>query len=237
MRPIETYFGKPLPCPITIAVDGPAASGKSTTSKGIADRLGLLYIDTGAMYRSLTWKTILNRLDCEDTASIIALLNQTEIELDYTGGVLTVRLDRDDVSEIIRSPQVSARVSEISTIHEVRSKMVEWQRRMAQAHDSILDGRDIGTVVLPNATLKVFMICSLQSRTDRRMEELRRKGVSISHAEVMADIEKRDRIDSSRATAPLKQADDAILVDTSRLSIPQQIEQVIQLLHHKVKTL
>ncbi|MBP7461736.1 MAG: (d)CMP kinase [Candidatus Delongbacteria bacterium] len=237
MRPIETYFATPLPCPITIAVDGPAASGKSTTAKGIADRLGLLYIDTGAMYRCLTWKTILNHLDCEDAASIIALLNQTEIELDYTEGVLTVRLDRNDVSEIIRSPQVSARVSEISAIPEVRSKMVEWQRRMAQARDSILDGRDIGTVVLPNATLKIFMICSLESRTERRMEELRRKGISISRAEVMADIEKRDRIDSSRATAPLKQADDAILVDTSQLSIPQQIDQVIQFLHHKVKTL
>lgn len=237
MRYIEAYFHRSLPFPISIAIDGPAASGKSTTSKGIADRLGLLYIDTGAMYRSFTWKTTLHKLRCEEVELIATLLDQTEIKLDYRAGILQVKIDDKDVTEIIRTPQVSARVSEISAIPEVRHKMVNWQRKMAQAQDSILDGRDIGTIVLPDATLKIFMTCSLQSRADRRTKELQQNGMNVSRDDVMADIEQRDRIDSSRATAPLKQPHDAVVIDTSYLAIPQQIDHVILLLTQRIQSL
>jgi len=234
-RKIEQIIGRRIPFSIKIAIDGPAASGKSTTAKILAKELGFVYIDTGAMYRAFTYKVLKNDLKETDIEKIKKLLENTNIDLFYNDGVLNVKIDNEDVTEVIRTPKVSSFVSEIAAIPEVRVKMVQWQRELANKEDSILDGRDIGTVVLPDAFLKIFMVCSLQARAKRRLKELKEKGIDIALEDVIKDIEKRDRIDSSRSMGPLKQAEDAILVDTSNLTIEEQVNFVKNLLIEKLK--
>ena len=211
-----------------IAIDGPAGSGKSTISKLVAKDLDLIYLDTGAMYRLVTLKALeIGILDgnLEDLDKINELLDNLEIDIREDG----FYLDGVDVSEEIRKPIVSENVSKIAAIKEVRIKMVDLQRKFSKAKNVILDGRDIGTVVFPNADLKVFLVADARERTNRRYKELTEKGENVSLEEIYQNILMRDKIDSTREEAPLKKAEDAIEVDTTSKSIDEVKEEILNL--------
>ena len=211
-----------------IAIDGPAGSGKSTISKLVARDLDLIYLDTGAMYRLVTLKALkMGILDgnLEDLDKINELLDNLEIDIREDG----FYLDGVDVSEEIRKPIVSENVSKIAAIKEVRIKMVDLQRKFSKAKNVILDGRDIGTVVFPNADLKVFLVADARERANRRYKELTDKGENVSLEEIYQNILMRDKIDSTREEAPLKKAEDAIEVDTTSKSIDEVKEEILNL--------
>lgn len=211
-----------------IAIDGPAGSGKSTISKLIAKDLDLIYLDTGAMYRLVTLKALkMGILDenLENLDKINELLDNLEIDIREDG----FYLDGVDVSEEIRKPIVSENVSKIAAIKEVRIKMVDLQRAFSKAKNVILDGRDIGTVVFPNADLKVFLVADARERANRRYKELTEKGENVSLEEIYQNILMRDKIDSTREEAPLKKAEDAIEVDTTSKSIDEVKEEILNL--------
>lgn len=211
-----------------IAIDGPAGSGKSTISKLVAKDLDLIYLDTGAMYRLVTLKALkMGILDgnLEDLDKINELLDNLEIDIREDG----FYLDGVDVSEEIRKPIISENVSKIAAIKEVRIKMVDLQRKFSKAKNVILDGRDIGTVVFPNADLKVFLVADARERANRRYKELTEKGENISLEEIYQNILMRDKIDSTREEAPLKKAEDAIEVDTTSKSIDEVKEEILNL--------
>ena len=211
-----------------IAIDGPAGSGKSTISKLVAKDLDLIYLDTGAMYRLVTLKAlkmgILDR-NSENLDKINELLDNLEIDIREDG----FYLDGVDVSEEIRKPTVSENVSKIAAIKEVRIKMVDLQRKFSKAKNVILDGRDIGTVVFPNADLKVFLVADARERANRRYNELTEKGENVSLDEIYQNILMRDKTDSTREEAPLKKAEDAIEVDTTSKSIDEVKEEILNL--------
>ena len=211
-----------------IAIDGPAGSGKSTISKLVAKDLDLIYLDTGAMYRLVTLKAlkmgILDR-NSENLDKINELLDNLEIDIREDG----FYLDGVDVSEEIRKPIVSENVSKIAAIKEVRIKMVDLQRKFSKAKNVILDGRDIGTVVFPNAELKVFLVADARERANRRYKELTEKGENVSLDEIYQNILMRDKTDSTREEAPLKKAEDAIEVDTTSKSIDEVKEEILNL--------
>ena len=211
-----------------IAIDGPAGSGKSTISKLVAKDLDLIYLDTGAMYRLVTLKAlkmgILDR-NSENLDKINELLDNLEIDIREDG----FYLDGIDVSEEIRKPTVSENVSKIAAIKEVRIKMVDLQRKFSKAKNVILDGRDIGTVVFPNADLKVFLVADARERANRRYKELTEKGENVSLDEIYQNILMRDKTDSTREEAPLKKAEDAIEVDTTSKSIDEVKEEILNL--------
>ncbi len=211
-----------------IAIDGPAGSGKSTISKLVAKDLDLIYLDTGAMYRLVTLKALkMGILDenLENLNKINELLDNLEIDIREDG----FYLDGVDVSEEIRKPIVSENVSKIAAIKEVRIKMVDLQRKFSKAKNVILDGRDIGTVVFPNADLKVFLVADARERANRRYKELTEKGENVSLEEIYQNILMRDKIDSTREEAPLKKAEDAIEVDTTSKSIDEVKEEILNL--------
>ena len=211
-----------------IAIDGPAGSGKSTISKLVARDLDLIYLDTGAMYRLVTLKALkMGILDgnLEDLDKINELLDNLEIDIREDG----FYLDGVDVSEESRKPIVSENVSKIAAIKEVRIKMVDLQRKFSKAKNVILDGRDIGTVVFPNADLKVFLVADARERANRRYKELTEKGENVSLEEIYQNILMRDKIDSTREEAPLKKAEDAIEVDTTSKSIDEVKEEILNL--------
>jgi cytidylate kinase len=197
-----------------LAIDGPAGAGKSTVAKMVAKRLNYTYIDTGAMYRATTYKAIKQKIDLNDPAAF-AFLNETKME--FRDGVLF--MDGIDMTEKIRTNQVSHNVSVVASHIPVRNKLVEIQQEIAKSADVVMDGRDIGTVVLPDADLKIYMTASVEERARRRHEENLSIGVESDYEKLIKDIERRDRIDSSRAYNPLKQAQDAIYLDTSDLDI------------------
>ncbi|MHB1688107.1 MAG: (d)CMP kinase [Ignavibacteriaceae bacterium] len=211
-----------------IAIDGPAGSGKSTSAKLVAQKLGFLYIDTGAMYRAITFlaieKNILNNFD-----EIIALANKSKIELIYSGGATKVLLDGKDITEDIRSKEVNLNVSPISKISGVREALVKKQRLLAQKNSRIvMEGRDIGTVVFPDADVKIFLTASIDRRAERRVKEYDSKGIKISLEEIKSNLETRDNIDSSRENSPLIKAPDAFVVDTSKVTIDKQVEIILK---------
>lgn len=211
-----------------IAIDGPAGSGKSTISKLVAKDLDLIYLDTGAMYRLVTLKALkMDILDgnLEDLDKINELLDNLEIDIREDG----FYLDGVDVSEEIRKPIVSENVSKIAAIKEVRIKMVDLQRAFSKAKNVILDGRDIGTVVFPNADLKVFLVADARERANRRYKELTEKGENVSLEEIYQNILMRDKIDSTREEAPLKKAEDAVEVDTTSKNIDEVKEKILNL--------
>lgn len=211
-----------------IAIDGPAGSGKSTISKLVAKDLDLIYLDTGAMYRLVTLKALkMGILDenLENLDKINELLDNLEIDIREDG----FYLDGVDVSEEIRKPIVSENVSKIAAIKEVRIKMVDLQRAFSKEKNVILDGRDIGTVVFPNANLKVFLVADARERANRRYKELTEKGENVSLEEIYQNILMRDKIDSTREEAPLKKAEDAIEVDTTSKSIDEVKEEILNL--------
>ena len=212
---------------LVIAIDGPAGSGKSTTARLVADRLGLLHIDTGAMYRAVTLKVLERGLSPNDSSAVSNLIDSTLVELKRWDSSLRVLLDGTDVTDRIRDPDVTRSVSAVSRIRRVREAMVARQRAMSVSQGVVLEGRDIGTVVFPDADLKIFLVASLDARARRREKELAGKGMKVDRSGVMKEIEERDKLDSTREESPLRKAADAIELDTSTLSIEQQVEFVV----------
>jgi cytidylate kinase len=212
---------------LIIAIDGPASSGKSTTAKLLAEKLGYLYIDTGAMYRAITLMAIRHKI-LNDSDKIINLAKKIDIQLKFENGKTSVFVDGVDVSEEIRSMDVSNHVSPVSKIEEVRKIMVEKQRLMGKNGGVVMEGRDITTVVFPEADLKIFLTATIEERANRRVKEYISKGIDIDYQQVVENIKERDRIDSSREVSPLKKSEDAIEIDTSDLTIDEQVNLILE---------
>jgi len=213
-----------------VAIDGPAGAGKSTVAKILAKRLGFLYIDTGAMYRALTLKALENNIDISDEQRINQLALNTSIDLlNNPNGPLKVILDGRDVSLDIRKPQITQVVSDVSKIKEVRQVLVKLQRELGQRGDCVLEGRDIGTVVFPDAQKKFFIDASAQVRVNRRFKELKGLNQNVTENDVAKDLSNRDKIDSTREISPLRKADDAVYIDTTNLSIEEVVEKMLEL--------
>lgn len=219
---------------ISVAIDGPSGAGKSTLAKRLAKELGYLYVDTGAMYRAIGLFALRQGVDPEDEAAVTALLPQIQIELRYVDGAQRVLLCGEDVSEAIRAENVGMATSAVSAHPPVRAFLLELQRGMARTHDILMDGRDIGTVILPGATVKIFLTASAEARADRRFKELQDKGVDTDYETVLEDIRRRDYQDSHRATAPLRQAEDAVLVDTSEMDLEESFQALKSLILSRV---
>jgi cytidylate kinase len=215
-----------------VAIDGPAGSGKSTTAKLCARRLGFLHLDTGAMYRAITLNALDTNTRIDRPAELGRMLRSTRIDLEWRAGRMRVRLDGRDVSRAIRAPQVSDFVSEVSAIPAVRRKLVAEQRRAAAERSVVCEGRDIGSVVFPDAGLKVYLDCAVDARAGRRLKELGTAGRSA--AAVRANLVKRDRIDSGRKMSPLVRTPDAVLVDTTDLTIEEQVAVVCDLARRRL---
>tara|TARA_B100002003_G_scaffold25640_1_gene21188 strand:+ start:1042 stop:1686 length:645 start_codon:yes stop_codon:yes gene_type:complete len=211
-----------------IAIDGPSASGKSTTAKGVAEKLGITHLDTGAMYRTVTWGLKKAAIHPSDDEKVCGFLKNLEIYFDASNHIW---LNGEDVSVEIRTGDISSRVSAVSAIPEVREKMVKIQRQIAGKKDCVLEGRDIGTVVFPDAEYKFFLVADTEIRAKRRLLDLERIGETSTLAELMDDIERRDAVDSSREHSPLLQAEDAIPIDTSHLTINEQINKIVNLIN------
>ena len=212
---------------INIAIDGPAGAGKSSVAKAVAAKLGFIYVDTGALYRSIGVNALRNGLNTEDAAAVTALLPATKVELKFVDGTQRVFLNGEDVSEAIRMPEASMAASNVSAIPAVRTFLLDLQRDMAKNNNVIMDGRDIGTVILPDAQYKFFLTASAEVRADRRFKELAEKGIYVDYKALLEEIIQRDYNDSHRETAPLKQADDAILIDSSDMDIDEVINAII----------
>ena len=212
---------------ITIALDGPSGSGKSTIAKELSKKLNILYLDTGAMYRATALKALSLGIDTLDEKGVNTFISDINLEIKYLNGSQHTFLDGEDVSEKIRLPHVSMAASNISSLKPVRLKMVDMQRLIASKISCVLDGRDIGSYVLPNADYKFYVTASVKVRTDRRYKELTEKGHNVDYNELMKEIEQRDFNDRNRDFAPLKKADDAIEIDTSSLSVQEVIDKVL----------
>ncbi len=215
----------------SIAIDGPAASGKSTAAKAVSKALGFLYVDTGAMYRAFTLYMMENNLDTKSEEDAKKLLPSLVLKEDRDGRIF---LNGRDVTKRVREEDVTALVSYACAHKCVRERLVEIQQEMAKTESVVMDGRDIGTVVLPDATLKVYQVASVASRAERRYKEEIARNRNVSLDEIQKDIERRDYIDSHRENSPLKPADDAILLDTSNLTIQEEIDAIISLFRKKV---
>lgn len=215
---------------IRIAIDGPAAAGKSTVAKKIAEKLSIVYIDTGAMYRALTYKALLQEIDVQDEESMTTLLGNSEIRLLQQDSRQRVLLDERDVTDDIRTEKVSNAVSYVASHRNIRKSMVEQQQQLANNISVVMDGRDIGTHVLPSAEIKIFLIASVEERAERRHKENIEKGYQSNLEQLMEDIRNRDKRDMTRDVAPLLKAKDAISIDTTSLTIDEVVEQIL----HKV---
>lgn len=211
---------------INIAIDGPAGAGKSSVAKEVAKRFGFIYVDTGALYRSIGVYALNNGIEIIDKQAIIDILPLIDIKLKYVDGNQCVFLNGVDVSEEIRLPQASMAASNVSAIPEVRAFLLDLQRDMAKNNNVVMDGRDIGTVILPDAQYKFFLTASAEVRADRRYKELKTKGMDVNYDDILADIIQRDYNDMHRETAPLMQAEDAIFVDSSDMTIEESIEAI-----------
>ncbi|HHU70291.1 MAG TPA: (d)CMP kinase [Thermoanaerobacterales bacterium] len=208
---------------MNIAIDGPAGAGKSTVAKILAKKLNYNYIDTGAMYRALTLKAIQEGVDFNNTNSLVSLLETTKIEIIHE----TVFLDGKDVTSEIRTPEVDQKVSITAAVPEIRKEMVNLQRRMAKNTNVIMDGRDIGTVVLPDANFKFFVTASEEERAKRRFKELTDKNYEVDYEYILKEISKRDKLDTKRKVSPLKQADDAIIINTNNKTIEEVVQEIL----------
>ncbi|ASV69175.1 (d)CMP kinase [Cytobacillus sp. FSL W7-1323] len=220
---------------ISIAIDGPAAAGKSTVAKIIAEKLHYIYIDTGAMYRALTFKALQSEIDINDEESLIPLLKETEIVLNPGESGQRILLDGIDVSTEIRTAEVTNSVSTVSKHKQVREEMVARQQRFGQEGGVVMDGRDIGTHVLPDAEVKVFLLASVDERAARRHAENLEKGFPSDLALLKEEIAKRDKLDSEREVAPLKKAEDAVELDTTSLSIHEVVDRIMKLVEERIQ--
>ena len=211
---------------LVVAIDGPAGAGKSTVAQLAARKLGCTYIDTGAMYRAVAWKTLQRKQPVTDEL-ILDVVKDVHVELAYVEGKTTVSVDGTDVTGEIRTPEVTAIVSQVAALGPVRSRMVELQRRMAAKGSVLMDGRDIATSVLPDANVKIFLTASIEERARRRFKEMQAKGYDVSLDELQKDIAARDKADSEREISPLVQAPDAELLDTSHMGIDEVVQAII----------
>lgn len=219
----------------SVAIDGPSGAGKSTIARAAAKRFGFIYVDTGAMYRTVGLAAARAGMALGDEGGVVGLLPELDIRFGYAeDGTQRMYLNGEDVSGLIRTPEVSMRASEVSAMPEVRAHLLDMQRAMAERQSVIMDGRDIGTVVLPGADVKIFLTASAEKRAARRHKELVEKGEDVSYENVLADIIKRDENDSSRAAAPLRKAEDAVEVDTSELSLEESINRVCGLISERM---
>lgn len=219
---------------IAVAIDGPSGAGKSTIARAAAKRLGYLYVDTGAMYRTIGLAACRAGIAVGETERVSPILAGLHIELAYDDeGVQHVVLNGEDVSAAIRTPEMSEYASFVSKIPEVRAYLLDTQRNLAKMHSVIMDGRDIGTVILPNAQVKIFLTASAEARAKRRHKEYLDKGQEISLDEVLEQMIRRDKQDTERATAPLRQAEDAVLLDTSEMTLDESIQAVLDHIQSK----
>ena len=212
-----------------VAIDGPAGAGKSTIAKRIARKLGYIYVDTGAMYRAMAYYLIQNQVDAADQEAIAAACQHADISICYQDGEQVVLLNGENVNAYLRTEAVGNMASVSSAVPEVRKKLVELQQKLARETDVVMDGRDIGTVVLPDADVKVYLTASVETRAKRRFLELQEKGEPADLAKIAADIEDRDYRDMHRDISPLRQAEDATLVDSSDMTIDQVVERILEL--------
>jgi cytidylate kinase len=219
---------------LRVALDGPAGAGKSTVARKVAQALGLTYVDTGAMYRAVTWKALQEGIELTDEAALTELANQVQIEFKPTAEGQDVFLDGIDITEDIRTRDVTNHVSAVSAVPGVRAAMVEQQRAIAARTGVVMDGRDIGTVVLPNADVKIWLTASVEERAKRRYQELIEKGQQVDFEQLKLDIQRRDEYDSGREHSPMKKADDAVLVDTTGRTIEQVIDHILHICRKNV---
>ena len=217
-----------------VAIDGPAGAGKSTIAKAAAKELGFIYVDTGALYRAIAYNAVTKGV-IDDTQKIIDMLIDTNVELKYVDGVQAVYLNGDDVSAYIRTPEISMGASKVSAIPQVREFLLNLQRDIAQKNNVIMDGRDIATVVLPNADVKIFLFASPECRAQRRYKELIEKGEDVTLEDVLADVNQRDYQDSHREIAPLKPSEDSVMADTSKLNLEESIQLIIDIIKERIK--
>lgn len=217
-----------------IAIDGPAGAGKSTIAKRAAKELSFLYVDTGALYRTIALGLLRAGADIEQEGELLAALARMEITMGYQDGAQQVYLNGENVSELIRSPQVSNTASRSSAKPQVRAKLTDLQRDLAAHEDVLMDGRDIGTVILPDAQLKVYLTASVETRAERRFHELTEKGELCELADIEREIRERDYRDMHRDTAPLRQADDAVLVDSSEMTVDEVVERIVSLARERM---
>ncbi len=219
----------------SIALDGPGGAGKSSIAKQVAKMKGIVYVDTGAMYRAIALYMLRNNVDIHSEETVVSQLENVDIKLEYRSGVQCVILNGEDVSTAIRSSEVSMAASVTSAYKQVRAFLMDAQRNVAKTTSVIMDGRDIGTVVLPDAQVKIFLSADSKVRAQRRWLELQAKGDNTPFEEVLTDIEKRDWQDINRKEAPLRQAEDAVLLDTSSLNFDQAVQAVLDLIDEKVR--
>lgn len=219
---------------MNVAIDGPAGAGKSTIARAAAKELGFVYVDTGALYRAIGVYSLRCASDTKNPEAVANTLPHIRVELQFQDGVQHVLLNGEDVSEEIRTPQASMAASDVSAVPAVRQFLFDLQRDIAAKNDCIMDGRDIGTVVLPHAEVKIFLTASPEARAMRRFKELQEKGANDTYETVLADLKQRDYNDSHRAVAPLKPAADSVLVDTSALTLPQSVEKVLEVIKEKL---
>ena len=220
---------------LSVAIDGPSGAGKSTVARALARQFHLIYVDTGAIYRTVGLAAQRADVSSKDTDAVVALLPGLRIDIRYDiEGAQRMLLNGEDVSTEIRTPRSSIYASDVSAIPAVRAFLMDMQRSMAERYSVVMDGRDIGTVVLPNADIKVFLTASAEERARRRYLELKAKGSQDSYAEVLRDIEYRDRQDSTRAAAPLKPAADAVFIDSSKLTFEESVEAVSKLIRARL---
>lgn len=213
---------------MNIAIDGPAGAGKSTIAKRLAKKLGFIYVDTGAMYRAMAYYFLQHNIDAKDENAIAAACSDVDVTITYENGEQQVLLNGENVNGVIRNEEVGNMASSTSVYPVVRKKLVELQRQLAKSADVIMDGRDIGTCVLPDAQVKIYLTASSATRAKRRYDELTEKGVSCDLAEIEKDIIDRDYRDMHRETSPLRQAEDAVLVDSSEMNIDEVVDAIYQ---------
>jgi CMP/dCMP kinase len=220
---------------VSIAIDGPSGAGKSTLARQCAQQMGYIYVDTGAIYRTVALYCHQNGISSEDAAAVERALPEIRIDLTYDEtGTQRMMLNGADVSDQIRTPEISMFTSAISAIPAVRAFLLEKQRELARTHSVVMDGRDIGTVVLPDATVKVYLTAAPEARAQRRCTELRAKGMDVSFDEILKDVQERDYNDAHRAVSPLKQADDAKLLDTTCLDLEQSLNVLVQIVQEGI---
>ncbi len=219
---------------INVAIDGPAGAGKSTVAKGAAKELGYIYVDTGALYRTIALNAVRNGV-IDDREKIVEMLKDTRVELKYIDKVQAVYLNGEDVSSLIRTPEISMGASVVSAIPEVRAFLLDLQRNIAKSNNVIMDGRDIATVVLPDAQVKIFLFATPECRAQRRYKELIEKGENVKYEDVLADVNQRDYQDSHREIAPLKPSDESIMADTSGLVLEESVEMVVKIIKENIQ--